>query len=121
VCNQGRIEPPKAARGHATFVDSKMLSVTKYRIQILVVKACDRRRTPLMRSLTSKWFFEMAGIPSAVFIFDGDLATALETYAKANVELLSRMANIALVILSPNLACYTGRSGTQTSRSTCAS
>ena len=31
---QGRIEPPKAARGHATYIDGKMLSVTKYRIQI---------------------------------------------------------------------------------------
>jgi len=29
-CEQGRIEPPKAARGHATFVDGKMLSVNKY-------------------------------------------------------------------------------------------
>ena len=26
---QGRIEPPKAAKGHATYIDSKMLSVTK--------------------------------------------------------------------------------------------
>ena len=38
VCNrhmshQGHIEPPKAARGHATFIDGKMVSVTKYRIQ----------------------------------------------------------------------------------------
>ena len=73
-----------------------------------------------MRLLTPKWFFEMAGIPSAAFVFDGDLATELETYAKANVELLSRVANIALAIISPNLACYTGRSCTPTSRSTCA-
>ena len=49
-----------------------------------------------MRSLTAKWFFEMAGIPSAAFIFDGDLATELETYAEANIKLLSRVANIAL-------------------------
>ena len=27
---QGRIQPPKAVRGHATYIDSKMLSVTKY-------------------------------------------------------------------------------------------
>jgi len=40
-----------------------------------------------MWSLTTKWFFEMGGIPSAVFVFDGDLATELETYTKANVEL----------------------------------
>jgi len=46
-----------------------------------------------MRSLTAKWFFEMAGIPSAVFVFDDDLATELETHAKA---LLSRVANVAL-------------------------
>ena len=31
---QGRIEPPKAARGHATYIDGKMLSVTKYSFQI---------------------------------------------------------------------------------------
>ena len=49
-----------------------------------------------MRSLTAKWFFEMAGIPSAAFAFDDDLATELETYTKANVELLSRVANVAL-------------------------
>ena len=30
--NQGRIEPPKAARGHATYIDGKMLSVTKYKV-----------------------------------------------------------------------------------------
>jgi len=38
----------------------------------------------------------MAGIPSAAFIFDNDLATELETYAKANVELLLRVVNVAL-------------------------
>ena len=38
----------------------------------------------------------MAGIPSASFVFDDDLATELETYAKANDELLSRVANVAL-------------------------
>ena len=37
----------------------------------------------------------MAGIPSAAFNFYDDLATELETYAKANVE-LSRVANVAL-------------------------
>ena len=42
------------------------------------------------------WFFEMAGILSAVFVFDDNLATELETYTKANVELLSRVAIIAL-------------------------
>ena len=46
-----------------------------------------------MRSLTAKW---MAGISSASFVFDDDLATELETYAKANVELLSIVANVAL-------------------------
>ena len=85
-------------RGHATFVDGKMLSVTKiYRIQIYWYKHVNRRRAPLMRSLnTAKWFFEMAGIPSAAFVFDDDLATELETYAKANVELLSRVPIVAL-------------------------
>ena len=52
-------------RGHATFVDGKMLSVTKYRIQMYWYKHVNRRRAPLMRSLT---FFEMAGIPSAAFV-----------------------------------------------------
>ena len=32
--HQGHIEPLKAARGHATYIDSKMLSVTKYSFQI---------------------------------------------------------------------------------------
>ena len=73
-----------------------MLSVTKYRIQIYWYKHVNRRRAPLMRSLTAKWFFKMAGIPSAAFVFDDDLATELETYAKANVELLSRVVNVAL-------------------------
>jgi len=49
-----------------------------------------------MRSLTAKWFFEMAGISSAVFVFDDNLATELETYTKANIELLSRVVNDAL-------------------------
>ena len=31
VCTQGRIEPPKAARGHATRIDSEILIVTKNR------------------------------------------------------------------------------------------
>jgi len=49
-----------------------------------------------MRSLTAKWFFEMAGILSAAFVFDDNLATELETYAKANIELLSRVVNVTL-------------------------
>ena len=53
-----------------------------------------------MWSLTAKWLFEMAGILSAAFAFDDDLATELETYTNANVELLSTvlstMANVAL-------------------------
>jgi len=93
---QGRIEPLSAARGHATFIDGEMLSVTKYRIQIYWYKHVNRRRAPLMRLLTAKWFFEMAGIPSSAFVFDDDLATELETYAKANIELLSRVVNVAL-------------------------
>ena len=36
---KGSIEPPRVARGHATFVDSNMLSVTEYRIQILLEEA----------------------------------------------------------------------------------
>ena len=34
IYGQGRIKPPKAARGHATYIDDKMLSVTKYSFQI---------------------------------------------------------------------------------------
>jgi len=49
-----------------------------------------------MRSLTAKLFFKMAGIPSAAFVFDDNLATELETFAKANVELFSRVVNVAL-------------------------
>jgi len=51
---------------------------------------------PFMQSLTAKWFFKMAGVLSAMFVFDDDLATRLETYAKPNIELLSRVANVAL-------------------------
>ena len=32
LCNQQRIEPPKAVRGHATYIHCKMLYVTKHRI-----------------------------------------------------------------------------------------
>ena len=63
--HQGRIEPPKVARGHATFVDGKMLSVTSIEFKFYWYKHVNRRRVPLMWSLTAKWFFEMAGIPSA--------------------------------------------------------
>ena len=42
------------------------------------------------------WFFEMAGISSAVFVLDDNLATELETCTKANTELLSRVTIIAL-------------------------
>ncbi len=37
---QGRIEPPKAARGHATHIDGIVLNVTKFRIQILCSLHC---------------------------------------------------------------------------------
>ncbi len=42
-CNtehQGRIEPPKAARGHATHIDGIVLKVTKFRIHILCSLHC---------------------------------------------------------------------------------
>ncbi len=38
--NQGRIEPPKAARGHATHIDGIVLNVTKFRSQILCSLHC---------------------------------------------------------------------------------
>jgi len=109
-CGQGRIEPPKAARGHATFVDGKMLSVTKYRIQIVLVKHVTADARPLCGHL----------LPSGSSKWLASLATELETYAKANIELLSRVVNVALAS-GDTLTCYTGRSGTRTSTSTCAS
>jgi len=36
-----------------------------------------------MRSLTAKWFFKMAGIPPAAFVFDDNLATELENLRKS--------------------------------------
>ena len=73
--SKGCIEPPEAARGHAMFVDGKMLCVTKYRIQH---KHVIHRRAPLifMRSLTA---LLDGGIPSASFVFDEDLATKLHS------------------------------------------
>jgi len=49
-----------------------------------------------MQSLTCQVVLKMAGIPSATFVFDDNLATNLETYAKANVKLFLRVANVAL-------------------------
>ena len=47
---QGRIEPPKAARGHATYIDGKMLSFTKINIEfkfgLYIYKHVNRRRVP---------------------------------------------------------------------------
>ncbi len=40
VYYQGRIEPRKAARGHATHIDGIVLNVTKFRIQILCSLHC---------------------------------------------------------------------------------
>ena len=51
-----------------------------------------------------------------------DLATELETYAKQTSSCCQewQMLHSHPAILFPNLACYTGRSGTRTNRSTCA-
>ncbi len=40
VLHQGYIEPPKAARGHATHIDGIVLNVIKFRIQILCSLHC---------------------------------------------------------------------------------
>ncbi len=40
ILHQGRIEPPKAARGHATHIDGIVLNVTKFRIQIICSLHC---------------------------------------------------------------------------------
>ncbi len=42
---QARIEPPKAARGHATHIDGIVLNVTKFRIQILCSLHCAMGRS----------------------------------------------------------------------------
>ena len=49
-----------------------------------------------MQSLTAKWFFEIVGITPVAFAFDDNLATELKTCAKANVKLMSTVANVAL-------------------------
>ena len=56
-------------------------------------KHVNRRCAPLMRSLTAKWFFEMAGIPSAAFVFDDNLATELTQKQTSNC---CRVVNVAL-------------------------
>jgi len=60
------------------------------------------------------WFFEMAGIPSAAFVFDNDLATELEIKDFSETEDIKFSCKLLLL---PN----TGRRGTWTSRSTWAS
>ena len=50
--NQGLIEPLKAARGHATYIDGKMLSVAKYSFQIYFqYSACAMTQAQLHNSL----------------------------------------------------------------------
>ena len=64
---KGCIEQPRVVRGHAMFVDSKMLSATKINyieFKFYWKKHVNHRHAPLMWSLTATWFFEMAGIPS---------------------------------------------------------
>ena len=58
--NQGPIEPPKAARGHATYIDGKMLSVTKYSFQMYFrFHTCNDAS-----AIANRVPLEMADIPS---------------------------------------------------------
>ena len=102
----------------------------------------NRKRAPLMRSLTAKWFFEMAGIR----LQRSYLMTYLPSWKLTQKQTSSccRVANVALasgdtfsksglVVSFPDPTnpspvgrvwerdYYTGRSGTRTSRSTSAS
>ena len=67
---QGRIEPPKAARGHAMRIDSKMLSVTEYRFQNSPETWCATR--PRTYAVT------YCALVMASFVFDEDLAAELD-------------------------------------------
>ena len=104
--NQGCIKLPKAARGHATYIDSKVLSVSKYSFQIYFqYSACTMMQAQLRNSSATG----MADIPSAAFVFNEDLVvpagnrrflgyrryfTAIEIrLGLASVELLLRAAN----------------------------
>ncbi len=51
---QGRIESPKAVRGHATHIDGIVLNVTKFRIQILCSLHCIKRGLPELRMHESR-------------------------------------------------------------------
>ena len=72
--NQGRIEPPKAARGHATYIDGKMLSVTKYNLVFKFIsgftRAMTQRNCKPLKSLISRL---------SAFVFNEDLACQLES------------------------------------------
>ena len=61
---QGRIKPPKEAKGHATYVDRKMLSVTKYNFQrdsasaMTQVQLCNSRAAGMANILSAPFAFE---------------------------------------------------------------
>ena len=64
-----------------------MLSVTKYRFKLYWYKHVTVDARPLYGHLLPSG---SSGISSAAFVFDYDLATELETYAKAKVKLFSK-------------------------------
>ena len=78
---QGHIEPPKVARGYATYIDSKMLSVTKYSFQIYFWLHTYNDASAIAYHIA--W---MADIPSAAFVFDEDLACQLEIEDLSDTE-----------------------------------
>ena len=89
--HQKRIEPLKAARRHATYIDSKVLSVTKYSFQIYF---------RFQRAMTQAQLHTagMADILSAAFVFDEDLVCQLEIEDLSNTKgilLLQRMIGLA--------------------------
>jgi len=67
VLNQGRIEPPKAARGHVTSVNGKIQNSVIYRTSLLLLA------TPDVRDIRSLRF--LRATPAARKT-DGDIATS---------------------------------------------
>ena len=85
------MEPLKAARGHTTYIDGKMLSVTIYNFQIYFqLSACAMIQAELHNSSVAG----MADIPSAEFIFNKDQACTLD------VEVVCRVGEHQLIILT---------------------
>ena len=68
---QGRIEPPKAARGHVTCIEGEVLRVTKLEFKF----SRDRFMRMRISKCTATFLPGMAIIPSTAFVFNQDLAS----------------------------------------------